>query len=105
MASKTSSSATSFVICYGVQPGHLRDSSRSCTRLAESAYSCRPTPLSAADIIRLYGLRFKIEHTFKQAVHSIGTFAYHFWMKEMKPLRRRKGDQHLHRETQKFVTP
>jgi hypothetical protein len=60
------------------------------------------TTLGAADIIRLYGLRFKIEHTFKQAVRSIGTFAYHFWMKEMKPLRRRNGDQHLHRETQKY---
>jgi hypothetical protein len=60
------------------------------------------TTLGAADIIRLYGLRFKIEHTFKQAVRSIGTFAYHFWMKEMKPLRRRSGDQYLHRETQKY---
>jgi len=60
------------------------------------------TTLSAAGIIRLYGLRFKIEHTFKQAVRSIGTFAYHFWMKEMKPLRRRNGDQYLHRETQKY---
>ena len=60
------------------------------------------TTLGAADIIRLYGLRFKIEHTFKQAVRSIGTFAYHFWMKEMKPLRRRNGDQYLHRETQKY---
>jgi Transposase DDE domain len=60
------------------------------------------TTLSAADIIRLYGLRFKIEHTFKQAVRSIGTFAYHFWMKHMKPLRRRSGNQHLHRESQEY---
>jgi len=58
--------------------------------------------LSAADIVRLYGLRFKIEHTFKQAVRSIGTFAYHFWMKSMKPRPRRSGNQHLHRESQQY---
>ncbi len=55
--------------------------------------------LNAADIIRMYGLRFKIEHTFKQAVNQIGTLAYHFWMRKMKPLRRRNGNQHMHRET------
>jgi len=54
--------------------------------------------LSAADIIRLYGLRFKIEHTFKQAVRLIGALAYHFWMMDMAPLRYRNGNQHLHRK-------
>ena len=60
---------------------------------------CTDTSLSAIEIIRLYGLRFKIEHSFKQAVRLIGSFAYHFWMQDMKPLRRRSGNQHLHRES------
>ena len=60
------------------------------------------TTLSAAEITRLYGLRFKIEHTFKQAVNHIGTLAYHFWMQKMKPLRRRSGNQHLHRESLEY---
>ena len=34
-------------------------------------------------VIRLYGVRFKIEVAFKQAVHTVGTFAYHFWMAAM----------------------
>ncbi|HXJ57017.1 MAG TPA: transposase [Verrucomicrobiae bacterium] len=50
-------------------------------------------------IIRLYGLRFKIEHSFKQATRQIGSFAYHFWMKDMIPLRYRNGNQYLHRKS------
>jgi hypothetical protein len=60
---------------------------------------CTDTSLSAVDIIRLYGLRFKIECSFKQAVRQIGTFAYHFWMKDMIPLRYRNGNQYLHRKS------
>jgi hypothetical protein len=55
--------------------------------------------LGAADIILLYGLRFKIEHCFKQAIRLIGAFAYHFWMMDMTPLRYRNGNQHLHRKS------
>src|SRR5258705_13139016 len=33
---------------------------------------CTDTTLSAVDIIRLYGLRFKIECSFKQAVRQMG---------------------------------
>jgi hypothetical protein len=63
---------------------------------------CTDISLSAIEIIRLYGLRFKIEHSFKQAVHLIGSFAYHFWMQDMKPLRRRNGNQYLHRKSLQY---
>ena len=60
---------------------------------------CTDTSLSAVDIVRLYGLRFKIECSFKQAVRQIGSFAYHFWMKDMIPLRYHNGNQYLHRKS------
>lgn len=60
------------------------------------------TNLTADEIIHLYGLRLKIEHAFKQAVHVIGGFCYHFWMKKMKPLKKRNGDQYFHRETKTY---
>jgi hypothetical protein len=60
---------------------------------------CTDTSLSALDTIRLYGLRFKIECSFKQAVRQIGSFAYHFWMMDMIPLRYRNGNQYLHRKS------
>jgi len=54
------------------------------------------------EIIMLYGCRFKIELGFRQAVHVVGTYAYHFWMAAMKPRRRGQGDQYLHRESASY---
>jgi hypothetical protein len=55
--------------------------------------------LDALQVIALYGYRFKIEVGFKQAKYTLGAQAYHFWMADMKPIRKGDGDQHLHHET------
>lgn len=57
--------------------------------------------LDPKTIIRLYAKRWLIECDFKSAVHEIGTFSYHFWMKDMKPTRR-KTKQYLHRESEEY---
>ena len=58
--------------------------------------------LAAAQIIRLYALRFKIELSFKHALHTLGAWTYHFWMKPMRPIKRGHGDQFLHRQSEKY---
>ena len=55
--------------------------------------------MAPLDVIRLYGWRMKIEVGFKQAIHTVGAYAYHFWMRAMSPIQRRSGNQHLHRRS------
>jgi hypothetical protein len=58
--------------------------------------------LEPIEVIRIYGFRFKIEVSFKSALRTIGTYAYHFWMKAMTPIKRWSGDQHLHKKSESY---
>jgi len=58
--------------------------------------------LAPVKIIEMYGVRFKIEVAFKQAVHTLGAYAYHFWMSAMTPRRRGSGNQYIHRKSTSY---
>ena len=63
---------------------------------------CTDLTRDPVDIIILYAYRYKIELSFRHALHVIGTYAYHFWMMAMTPLRRVSGNQYLHRKDEKY---
>lgn len=58
--------------------------------------------LEPLQVFLLYSYRFRIEVSFKQALHTVGTYAYHFWMMDMTPRRRGAGDQHMHRTSDDY---
>lgn len=58
--------------------------------------------LDPLKLIEIYGYRFKIEVGFRSAMHGMGSYAYHFWMKGMKSRQRNQGNQYLHRAPEKY---
>ncbi len=60
--------------------------------------------LHPLEVILLYGHRFKIETGFRQAIHVLGTYTYHFWMKSMMPIPRRSKGQDMQQETENYKT-
>ena len=85
------------------RPKYRRIQRREEFRLGESIFVLDKNPIWMTRMaLRIYGLRFKIELSFKQALHVIGAYAYHFWMAAMTPLRRVSGNQYLHRKPQSY---
>ncbi len=58
--------------------------------------------LQPEKVIEAYMLRFKIEVSFKQAVHTVGAYLYHFWSKYMKVFSRESGNQDISGETKVY---
>ena len=63
---------------------------------------CTEITLDPVDIFVLYSYRYKIELGFRHALHVIGTYAYHFWMMAMTPIRRVTGNQYMHRRSEHY---
>jgi hypothetical protein len=68
----------------------------------KSIFTSSDLSLDPLIILQTYGYRYKIELSFKHALRIIGTYAYHFWMKAMDPIKRYSGDQYLHKKTQAY---
>jgi hypothetical protein len=64
---------------------------------------CSDLSIDPLQVIELYGYRFKIEVGFKQALRTLGAYAYRFWMSDMTPIsRRRSGNQYLHMKSEEY---
>ena len=64
---------------------------------------CSDLSIEPLQVIEFYGYRFKIEVGFKQALRTLGAYAYHFWMSDMTPISRwRSGNQYLHMKSEEY---
>lgn len=63
---------------------------------------CTDLTMDPLDVILLYANRFRIELGFRQAIHVVGAYAYHFWMMMMEPIPRRPGDQDLRHRSPRY---
>jgi hypothetical protein len=63
---------------------------------------CTDISMDPLDVILLYGYRFKIELGFRHALRVVGSYAYHFWMMGMTPIRRVSGNQYMHRKSERY---
>lgn len=64
---------------------------------------CTDLNMAPLTVIKIYGLRFKIEVSFKQALHTLGAYAYHFWMRNMTRIRWGTGNQDLDNRSTRYV--
>jgi hypothetical protein len=60
------------------------------------------TALDPLRVIALYGYRFKIEAGFRQALHGLGAYAYHFWMANQRPRPRGSGNQDIRKRSRRY---
>ena len=63
---------------------------------------CTDITMDPLDVIIIYAYRYKIELGFRHALHVVGTYAYHFWMMAMVPIRRVRGNQYMHHRTERY---
>ncbi len=63
---------------------------------------CTDITMDPLDVIILYAYRYKIELGFRHALHVVGTYAYHFWMMAMVPIRRVRGNQYMHYRSEHY---